>query len=162
VLAGGFPEVFGAELAANTVLKAQVAAFAASGRPVLAECGGLLYLCQELDGHAMCGVLPARAAMSGRLTLGYRDAVATTATPWLQAGAVVRGHEFHYSSVEATDPQAQSAWRVSARTFERTEGIVSRGVQAGYLHVHWAAHPEVAQAFAQAAAPAHAVRGAAA
>jgi len=162
VLAGGFPEVFGAELAANTALKAEVAAFAASGRPVLAECGGLLYLCGELDGHEMCGVLPARAAMSRRLTLGYRQAVATTTTPWLKAGAVVRGHEFHYSSVEATDPQAQSAWRLSARTFERPEGIVSKGVQAGYLHVHWAAHPEVAHAFARAAAPVPAMRGAAA
>ena len=58
VLAGGFPEVFGAELAANAPLRADVAAFAAAGRPVLAECGGLLYLCRELDGRAMCGVAP--------------------------------------------------------------------------------------------------------
>ncbi len=162
ILAGGFPEVFGAELAANAALKAEVAAFAASGRPVLAECGGLLYLCSELDGHAMCDVLPARAAMTGRLTLGYREAVTTTATPWLEAGAAVRGHEFHYSRVETADPQAPSAWRLSTRSFERAEGIVRGGVQAGYLHVHWAAHPEVAHAFAQAAAPAQALRGAAA
>ena len=162
ILAGGFPEVFGAELAANLPLKAEIAAFAASGRPVLAECGGLLYLCGELDGHAMCDVLPARAAMTGRLTLGYREAVATTTTPWLEAGAAVRGHEFHYSRVEASDPQAQSAWRLSTRNFERTEGMVRGSVQAGYLHVHWAAHPEVAHAFAQAAAPAQALRGAAA
>ena len=61
VLAGGFPEVFGAELAANAPLRAEVAAFAAAGRPVLAECGGLLYLCRDLDGHAMCGVHRRRA-----------------------------------------------------------------------------------------------------
>jgi len=162
VLAGGFPEVFGAELAANTALKAEVAAFAASGRPVLAECGGLLYLCDQLDGHAMCGVLPARAAMSDRLTLGYREAVAATATPWIDAGAVLRGHEFHYSRVERTDPEGQHAWRLSTRTFERPEGIVHGSVQASYLHVHWAAHPELAHAFAQAAAPVHATGGAAA
>jgi cobyrinic acid a,c-diamide synthase len=151
VLAGGFPEVFGAELAANAALRGEVAAFAASGRPVLAECGGLLYLCAELDGHEMCGVLPARGSMGGRLTLGYRDAVAVTATPWLAAGERVRGHEFHYSTVESLDPRACPAWMLSARTLERPEGIVRSGVQAGYLHVHWAAHPELAQAFAAAA-----------
>ncbi|MCW2959109.1 MAG: cobyrinate a,c-diamide synthase [Solirubrobacterales bacterium] len=158
VLAGGFPEVFGEQLAANAPLRAQVAAFAASGRPVLAECGGLLYLCTQLDGHQMCGALPARACMSGRLTLGYREAVAATATPWLAKGQTVRGHEFHYSTVEALDPEARRAWQLSTRTFERAEGIVSGGVQAGYLHVHWAAHPGIAQAFARAAAPATVLR----
>lgn len=153
VLAGGFPEVFGAELSANARLRAEVAAFAASGRPVLAECGGLLYLCSELDGHAMCGALPARAFMAGRLTLGYREAVAATATPWLAAGHALRGHEFHYSKVEALDADAAAAWHLSTRSFERPEGMVCGGVQAGYLHVHWGAHPDVAQAFAHAAAP---------
>ncbi len=164
VLAGGFPEVFGAELSANGALRREVAAFAASGRAVLAECGGLLYLCEELDGQAMCGVLPARAAMGKRLTLGYREAVAAAATPWMAKGQAVRGHEFHYSKVEALEPPARSAWTLSARTFEREEGMVSGGVQAGYLHVHWAAHPDLARAFAQAAShvPAVALRGAAA
>jgi cobyrinic acid a,c-diamide synthase len=150
VLAGGFPEVFGEQLAANAPLRTQVRAFAASGRPVLAECGGLLYLCDTLDGHEMCGVLPARATMRGRLTLGYREAVATTATPWLAAGTAVRGHEFHYSAVD--DLPTPRAWRLSTRSVERPEGMVSGGVQASYLHVHWAAHPELAQSFAQAAA----------
>lgn len=159
ILAGGFPEIFGAELSANVALRGEVAAFAASGRPVLAECGGLLYLCGELDGHAMCGVLPARAHMAGRLTLGYREAVATTATPWLDAGYALRGHEFHYSRVESLDPRAQAAWQLSTRTFERPEGVVHGGVQAGYLHVNWAAYPEVAHAFAHAAAPLRAVAG---
>ncbi len=152
VLAGGFPEVFGEQLAANIPLREQVCAFAASGRPVLAECGGLLYLCAELDGHEMCGALPARATMTGRLTLGYREAVATAATPWLAEGEAVRGHEFHYSRVEPLAPGTPSAWRLTTRTFERTEGLVRGGVQAGYLHVHWAAHPRLAQAFAAAAA----------
>jgi cobyrinic acid a,c-diamide synthase len=97
ILAGGFPEVFGAELEANATLRTEVAALARRGAPVLAECGGLLYLCDELDGNRMCGVLPARGAMGGRLTLGYREARPATATSWLSAGARLRGHEFHYS-----------------------------------------------------------------
>jgi cobyrinic acid a,c-diamide synthase len=157
LLAGGFPEVYGAELEANAPLRAQVAAFAASGRPVLAECGGLLYLSEELDGHEMCGALPLRARMTERLSLGYREAVAVTPTPWLAAGERVRGHEFHYTQVEPAgdEPSAVDepapAWTLSARGRERTEGHVRGGVQASYLHVHWAAHPQLAWRFVEAA-----------
>ena len=75
VIGGGFPEVYAAELSANEPLRKAVSALARSGAPVAAECAGLLYLCRELDGMPMCGVLDASGAMSGRLTLGYRDAV---------------------------------------------------------------------------------------
>lgn len=151
LLAGGFPEVFGAELEANAPLRAQVAAFAASGRPVLAECGGLLYLCTELDGHEMCGALPARARMADRLTLGYRDAVAATPTPWLGAGEHVRGHEFHYSQVAPAQDDLPAAWTLSARGAQRAEGYTRGALQASYLHVHWAAHPQLAARLAHAA-----------
>ncbi len=151
ILAGGFPEVFGAELAANRPLRAQVRALAAAGRPVLGECGGLLYLARELDGHAMCGVLPLRAHMAGRLTLGYREATAATATPWLAAGDAVRGHEFHYSDADAY-ADARPAWMLTAGGRSRSEGFVAGAVQASYLHVHWAAHPEIPVRFAAAAA----------
>ena len=153
ILAGGFPEVFGAELAANAPLRAEIAAFAASGRPLLAECGGLLYLCAELDGHEMCGVLPARGLMADRLTLGYREAVAATATPWIDAGERVRGHEFHYSQVQPlAGAGAAPAWTLCARGRTRDEGVVAGALQASYLHVRWAAHPQLAQRFARAAA----------
>lgn len=149
ILAGGFPEVFGADLAANAALRADIRALAAGGRPILAECGGLLYLLDSLDGHEMCRVLPGRGAMAGRLTLGYREAAAATETPWLAAGDAVRGHEFHYSS---TETEGAPAWRLSARGRTRAEGIVSGSVQASYLHVHWAAHPDIPSRFVQAAA----------
>lgn len=151
VLAGGFPEVFGTELGANAALRAQVAGFAAAGRPILAECGGLLYLCSELDGEPMCGVLPARARMTGRLALGYREATVATATPWIARGDRVRGHEFHYSRVEPLDGAGDPAWLLRARGAERPEGLVRGTVQASYLHVHWAAHPQLALELARAA-----------
>jgi cobyrinic acid a,c-diamide synthase len=149
LLAGGFPEVFGAELEANSALREAVATLAAAGRPVLAECGGLAFLCRELDGRRMCGVLDASARMTDRLTLGYREATAVTATPWLDAGERVRGHEFHYTQLDRAEPP--SAWVLAARGSERCEGIAGGGVQASYLHVHWAAYPRVAWRFAEAA-----------
>ncbi len=99
VLPGGFPEEHVAALSANVPLRAAVADLAASGAPVHAECGGLLYLCADLDGHPLAAVLPATAAMTGRLTLGYREAVALTDSAPFAAGQRVAGHEFHHCAV---------------------------------------------------------------
>ncbi|WP_027006726.1 cobyrinate a,c-diamide synthase [Conexibacter woesei] len=151
LLAGGFPEVFGAELSGNAPLRADVAAFARSGRPVLAECGGLLYLSDELDGRPMCGVVPGRAAMGRRLTLGYRIARAASDHPAWPAGAETRGHEFHYSSVDPV-AGAAPAWSLSARGTTRDEGHVVGNVHASYLHTHWASTPAVARRLVEAAA----------
>jgi cobyrinic acid a,c-diamide synthase len=125
ILAGGFPEVFGEELCSNTALREQVKAF---DGPVLAECGGLLYLTKELDGRPMCGVIDATATMTRRLTLGYRELTTTDDHPVWPAGTALRAHEFHYSTV----------------TPER-RAYVRGNVHASYLHTHWAATPEVAQ-----------------
>lgn len=149
ILAGGFPEIFGAELSANAALREDIAAFARAGRPVLAECGGLLYLCEELDGLAMCGVLPARGRMAGRLSIGYRDAVAQAGSALWAGGEQVRGHEFHYSAVEG---DASAAWALTARGRTRAEGFVAGAVHASYLHVHWAAFPQAARRLVAAAA----------
>jgi len=146
-LGGGFPEAYAGALAANGPLKERVRRFAAQGRPVVAECGGLLYLVQELDGHPMCGVLAAEARMTDRLTLGYREARALSDSPPMMEGELARGHEFHYSVV---DPRAgkRPAWELAGRG---PEGFVSGGVHASYLHVHWAATPEVPRRLARAA-----------
>jgi cobyrinic acid a,c-diamide synthase len=152
LLAGGFPEVFGAELSENWALRAEVAAFARRGAPIVAECGGLLYLSTELDGRPMCDVVPARAWMGEKLTLGYREATAASDHPAWPAGSVVRGHEFHYSSVDPAAGEASAAWTLRARGRERVEGFVSGGVHASYLHTHWAATPAVAARLVRAAA----------
>lgn len=151
VLAGGFPEVFGGELSANVSLRQEIAAFARTGRPILAECGGLLYLCSDLDGHEMCGVLPASARMTGRLTLGYREATAAASTPYAQAGERLRGHEFHYSQVDPPYGESGAAWTLAARGSKRQEGFASGSIHASYLHLHWAAHPQLALRLTRAA-----------
>jgi cobyrinic acid a,c-diamide synthase len=147
VLGGGFPEVHVADLAANEPLRADVARLARSGRPVIAECAGLLYLARELDGQPMCGVLDACAGMTGRLTLGYRDATAAADSVVAPAGMTVRGHEFHRTSVDPPHSPAP-AW-----TFRgRPEGFVRGAVHASYLHLHWAGYPELARRVVEAAA----------
>jgi cobyrinic acid a,c-diamide synthase len=138
-LGGGFPETYAEILSTNGRMRESVRAFAAGGCPVVAECGGLLYLVRELDGHLMCGVLDARAIMTDRLTLGYREARALADSPLAERGANVRGHEFHYTAIE-TDGEARPAWDLIGRG---QEGFVAGGVHASYLHTHWAATPEL-------------------
>ncbi len=151
-LGGGFPETYAEELSANEPLREEVREFAGSGQPVVAECGGLLYLCRELDGRPMCGVLDAASRMTDRLSLGYRKARAPVDSPLAERDAAVRGHEFHYSAVEpgaGTPPLAAPAWEFDG---VRMEGFARGGVHASYLHTHWAAMPELPRRLVRCAA----------
>ncbi|MFD7963176.1 cobyrinate a,c-diamide synthase [Streptomyces zaomyceticus] len=147
VIGGGFPEMYGGELSANEPLRKAVAALAATGAPVAAECAGLLYLARSLDGSPMCGVLDADARMSERLTLGYRDAVAVNDSVLAPAGARMRGHEFHRTVIEPGAGEL-AAWGLR-QPERRVEGFVQGGVHASYVHTHWAGAPEVAARFVE-------------
>ena len=150
IIGGGFPEEHAAQLSANDRLRAEVAALAHAGAPVLAECAGLLYLARSLDGHPMCGVLDVEATMTGRLTLGYRDAVAATDSALGPAGTRAHGHEFHRTRVTVPDA-ASRAWHWRTDAGPVTEGFVEGGVHASYLHTHWAGIPGAAGRIASAA-----------
>jgi cobyrinic acid a,c-diamide synthase len=145
VIGGGFPEAYAAELSANEPLRREVAAFRG---PIYAECAGLLYLARRLDDTPMCGVLDAEARMTGRLTLGYREAVAVRDSPVTRAGERVRGHEFH-RTVVARGPGSEPAWQWTA---EGPDGFTSANCLASYLHLHWAGTPQMATRFVGAAA----------
>ncbi|SDG33419.1 cobyrinic acid a,c-diamide synthase [Lentzea fradiae] len=153
VLPGGFPEQHAEALSRNEKLRAAIGGFARSGAPVHAECGGLLYLARSLDGHPMCGVLDADGVMTPKLTLGYRDAVASAGSPLHLPGSRVTGHEFHRTrlSVPHSDPPAWH-WR-GADSRPVAEGFVTGGVHASYLHTHPAGDPEAVARFVRACHP---------
>ncbi|MFE2107023.1 cobyrinate a,c-diamide synthase [Kitasatospora sp. NPDC059463] len=155
VIGGGFPELYVRELSANDQLRSAIAAFAAAGGPVSAECAGLLYLGRELDGLPMCGVLDTSARMTERLTLGYREAVALHDSPLAPAGARLRGHEFHRTVCEPGAGE-RPAWGWRLPTGPHTEGFAgaagAENVHASYLHLHWAGYPQLAASFTAAAA----------
>ncbi|MEU4335773.1 cobyrinate a,c-diamide synthase [Micromonospora lupini] len=142
VIGGGFPEAYAEALAGNGTLRAELADF---DGPVVAECAGLLYLGRSLDGVPMCGRLDLTARMTGRLTLGYREATAVTDSPVARAGEGVRGHEFHRTT---TDPGHgdRPAWRWNGTD----HGFVTGRVHASYLHTHWAGHPDAARRLVEA------------
>jgi cobyrinic acid a,c-diamide synthase len=155
VIGGGFPESHAPDLSANTALRKEVAALARAGAPIVAECAGLLYLSRSLDNHQMCGVLDIDTAMTDRLTLGYRDAVAATDSPIAGTAMRVHGHEFHRTAVRERPGAGRAgeanAWRWTARGDAVTEGFVRDRVHASYLHTHWRGVPSAAERLVAAA-----------
>lgn len=144
-LGGGFPEVHARELAANPTLLHDLRAAVEAGIPTVAECAGMLYLAESLDGSRMAGVVPADAVMSDRLTLRYPTAAAASDSLLSRTGEEVTGHEFHRTRVTPTTGE-RPAWVVDGRAM----GFSTSTWHASYLHVHWAGHPQLAQRFADA------------
>jgi len=164
-LGGGYPEVYARALAANASMREAVRAFAASGRPIYAECGGLMYLSRAirtLDGaeHAMVGLVPAVAEMRDRLqALGYVEVETQAATPLGPAGVRFRGHQFRYSELRVDDDAAAAPAIEHVYTVRRRrggevtrEGYRRGNVLASYVHAHWASNPTVAEHFVGACA----------
>ena len=148
VAGGGFPEVYARELAANAPLLRDVRERVDRGVVVWAECGGLLWLAEALDGHRLAGVVPATARMTDRLTLGYRTATTRADSPLGPAGVALRGHEFHYSELS---PPGE-ALDLEGRFGRGRAGYASPTLLASYLHVHLGAAPHLAESFVRSAA----------
>jgi cobyrinic acid a,c-diamide synthase len=145
---GGFPEVYVEALSSNRPLLDDVRDRIDHGLVTWAECGGLLWLCRSLDGHALCGAIDADGSMTGRLSLGYRTATATSGSPVAPTGITLRGHEFHYSTVDPTG----SALELEGRTGAAAAGFATPTLMASYLHLHLGADPGPAERFVSTAA----------
>ena len=148
---GGYPELHAPALASNVSCRKAVRAFAESGGPVYAECGGLMYLAETLedgDGreHAMVGILPARVRMRPpRMTLGYVAARLTADTPLGPAGSLMRGHRFHFSTLDPVPDEIP-------RVYDGAEGYLVGRTLLSYAHLHFASNPRLAVAFVDACA----------
>lgn len=157
-LGGGYPELHAATLAANEPMRAAIRRAADAGMPVYAECGGYLYLLDELDGmdgrpYAGCGLFPGRARMGTKLAaLGYRDC--STLAPSLvgPAGSRLSGHVFHYATVDG--PASPALSMTNARRPDAPpalEGAASGSTFGSFLHVHFAANGGLARKLVSAA-----------
>jgi cobyrinic acid a,c-diamide synthase len=151
---GGFPEVFAQQLAQNSSARSAVKTAILSGMPTIAECGGLMYLCEQIvdfegKSWSMVGVLPTTAEMGGRLTLGYRRGVALQDSLVVRAGTTVYGHEFHRSRLisTASTPLFQT-YRFDCEESTGYEGWnLLPSLHASYIHQHWGESPEIPQGF---------------
>jgi cobyrinic acid a,c-diamide synthase len=151
---GGFPEVFAQQLAENILAREAVRTAILTKMPTYAECGGLMYLCEQIidfqgKSWPMVGVLPTSTVMGKRLTVGYRSATAMQSSPMLPAGVSVWGHEFHHSQLTVTpekplfETQGYDGGKVT------TEGWRLHQVHASYVHLHWGGALEIPLQFLQ-------------
>ncbi|MDK2411630.1 cobyrinate a,c-diamide synthase [Aphanizomenon sp. PH219] len=152
---GGFPEVFAQQLSKNTSLIETVKNSILAGIPTIAECGGLMYLCEKIidfDGNSwsMVGILPTYAQMDKRLTLGYRRAVVLENTFLLDSNQNIFGHEFHRSHLITNSPQPLfNTYRYDCDENTGFEGWYLPNVHASYIHQHWGESREIPQRFIQ-------------
>jgi cobyrinic acid a,c-diamide synthase len=153
-LGGGYPELHAGQLSSNRQMIEEVRAFAASGRPIYAECGGMIYLSENLRttegvNYTMAGVLPLSIQMTGKLVQFGYVAVKFTEDGLLgPKGTTVRGHSFHYSSIVSRGDIATN-YRVqySMSGKEELEGFRQGNVLASYVHLHLRANPTIARDF---------------
>ncbi len=154
-IGGGFPETQMVDLEANASLRREIRKAAASGLPVYAECGGLMYLCRSISwegkSHEMVGAVPFDAVMhrrpQGRGLVRLED---TGRCPWAPPTSASRrrvcAHEFHHAALENGPTDAVYAYRVK-RGFGidgAHDGFVTGNLMASFCHLrdtaqdHWA------------------------
>jgi cobyrinic acid a,c-diamide synthase len=155
-LGGGYPELYAEQLSSNPQMLEEVRGFADSGRPIYAECGGMLYLSESLrvddKSYALAGVLPLSMQMTDKLVqFGYVTVEFTEHCLLGRKGMVVRGHSFHHSRITSQGDVAtiyHVQYSMSGK--EEFEGFQQGNVLASYIHLHFRANPAVAENFVAA------------
>ncbi len=166
LLGGGYPELHAQALARNEEMKEQIRECAAQGMPILAECGGFMYLQENLvlaDKEAgkvgsdqgsfkMCGVLPGTCRMTDRLVrFGYIEVEkkdGESGQPGcLRDGHRIRGHEFHY--FDSTDNGAACTARKPGGRRSWDCMVVQDNIMAGFPHLYYRSDPDFAASFVE-------------
>jgi cobyrinic acid a,c-diamide synthase len=152
-LGGGYPELYARQLSENRVLRNQVRAFSQTGKPVYAECGGMMYLARQLRTSnglfPMVDALPLAIEMTEKLVhFGYAEVEFREDCLLGAKGTIVRGHSFHCSQATETAPM-DHAYLVhySLSNNHMPEGYSRNNVLASYIHLHFRANPDLAQTF---------------
>lgn len=154
-LPGGYPELYARELSENRSMRGSMRTEIRNGLPVIAECGGFLYLLESLtdaDGKTwpMAGVFPGGSRNSGRLVrFGYADMKAESDSLLMRRGETMRIHEFHYWEADEEGSEFSLKKPLSTRSY--AEGYAGKTWYAGFPHLYLAAHPESVERFIDAA-----------
>ena len=154
-LGGGYPELYAKELAENRKLRERIKFQSRIGMPIYGECGGFMYLCEELIDQSgrrypMTGCFPFAARMFPRLkALGYREIKLIRNTVIGNIGLTIRGHEFHYSELTRSTSDVLTAYRLSDRAGmnKPPEGYLIENTLGSYNHLHFGSQPAAAGQF---------------
>ena len=158
-IGGGYPELHAKELSRNTSMLASLRAWSEAGRPLYAECGGLMYLSRgirDLDAgsHAMGGVFPFETRMLRKPRLAYREIVLKEDCILGTSGEGLRGHEFHYSEILDGGQSGDQVRSTKIYTVRDRNGVEAApegfrigNTLASYIHVHFGSNPNIAKRF---------------
>ncbi|SFB08221.1 cobyrinate a,c-diamide synthase [Selenomonas ruminantium] len=154
-IGGGFPEMFAGQLAANAAMRQAIGQAAQSDMPILAECGGYMYLMDSLQdfagvSHPMVGVFSGQAVMTEKLQMvGYVEAELQKDSLLGRAGTKLKGHEFHFSKEREPIQQdkAPFIFRKLRNNSEYPAGQQVKNVLGSYLHLHFAGCLDAAENF---------------
>ena len=151
---GGYPELYAEGLSKNAGMRESIRKAAAAKMPLIAECGGFLYLGAKLADHAgvmhdMAGVLPGEAKNGGRLMrFGYAELSSSKDSMLIKAGERFPVHEFHYWDSTENGHDLTASKTLSGRTWEC--GFCSDTMYAGFPHLYMAGSPVMAERFVEA------------
>lgn len=154
LLGGGYPELYAKELEENTAMRKEIKAAVESGMPVVAECGGFLYLhtaIRDRDGHPyqMAGVLPAACQDTKKLVrFGYIE-LEEKESLFLEVGTRIKGHEFHYFDSEKNGEDCMAVKPITGRTYPCV--IEKENVWMGFPHLYYPSNPSFADHFVKKA-----------
>jgi len=153
---GGYPEMFAGELSEKKELLQEIKKNSFSGMPIYGECGGFMFLCRTLCAmdekkkYPMSGCFEFNIQMSKRLrSLGYREITLTHDTIIGKKGDVLRGHEFHYSSLENEKTDTPGVYQVTSRAGQEIslKGYQVFNTLGSYLHIHFGSNQACAEHF---------------
>ena len=155
-IGGGYPEIHAKALSENGPMLESISTLAMDGMPVYGECGGLMYLTrsiQDIEGieHKTVGLLDAKTAMVRRLTLSYTLAESTRPNILTPAGSIVRGHEFHFSSLQDVPPDAEFAYKLKRGigVGDGRDGWTCYNTLASYMHTTFVSEGRMAERFVE-------------
>lgn len=147
-LGGGYPELYAAALSENSSMLCSVRRWLEQGRPCVAECGGFLYLQEELEGHKLVGFCRGSAENKGKLVrFGYTDMTAKEDNLLCKKGETLRAHEFHYYDV--SDPGSGFTARKSSGVSWDC-ALATPTLYAGFPHFHMYSQINMAASFLKA------------
>ncbi len=153
-IGGGFPETHAKELSENEQFRNELKALAEDGLPIYAECGGLMYLGEELvlnnKSYQMAGVLPVVFGLSKKPKgHGYTIISVERENKYFKKGSEIRGHEFHYSYVlewRGNDKNLVFNMKRGEGFINKKDGVCYKNVLATYTHIHALGTPSWAKA----------------
>ncbi len=148
-LPGGYPELFARRLNENAALRKEIKAAVKAGLPLIAECGGFMYLHDRMEdmhnnAYEMCGVIAGSAFKTEKLCrFGYIDVVAKKDTLLLRKNQRMRGHEFHYFDSTANGNDALATKANGSKSWECIHGDENTFV--GFPHIYFGTNRHMLQ-----------------